>query len=121
MRHLFRWFGIYMFKCDDCEHRFKAVIYRPKNLFFAKCSRCHRMDLSRWTREYYSPGLVTRVMLALGAKAVRCEYCRHNFWSFRLVREKFSKAKRFARSQVVVAVEDAANTVSEDNRVQTNL
>jgi len=45
-------------------------------------------------------------MLAIGAKPVRCEYCRNNFWSFRLVREKFSKELRAARSQVVIPVDD---------------
>jgi hypothetical protein len=63
------------------------------------------MDLSRWTREFYNAPFLTRLMLGLGAKPVRCEYCRNNFWSFRLVREKFSKEKRAARSQIVVPVE----------------
>lgn len=76
---------------------------------YAKCPCCHRMDLSRWTREFYSPGWVTRMMLAVGAKPVRCEYCRHNFWSFRFIRERFSKAKRFARSQIVTPVESDTN------------
>lgn len=70
------------------------------------------MDLSRWSRDYYNPRTLTRVMLAFGAKPVRCEYCRNNFWSFRLIREKFSKEKRFARSQVVIPVENTAD--SED-------
>jgi hypothetical protein len=80
-------------------------------IFFAKCPSCHRMDLSRWTREFYNPTTTTRFMLALSAKPVRCEYCRLNFWSFRLIREKFSKAKRFARSPIVVRVESDSNDV----------
>jgi len=43
-------------------------------------------------------------MLAFGATPARCEYCRNNFWSFRFIREKFSKEKRAARSHVVVPV-----------------
>ena len=39
---------------------------------------------------------------------MRCEYCRNNFWSFRFIQEKFSKEKRFARSQVVIPVESPA-------------
>jgi hypothetical protein len=78
------------------------------------------MDLGRWTREFYSPTFITRVMLAVGAKAVRCEYCRNNFWSFRFVREKFSKAKRVARSQVVIPVEEVVRETTEaDQSVRT--
>ncbi|MBM3753762.1 MAG: hypothetical protein FJW38_07255 [Acidobacteria bacterium] len=43
-------------------------------------------------------------MLAIGADPIRCEYCRNNFWSFRFIREKFSKEKRAARSRVSIPV-----------------
>jgi len=65
------------------------------------------MDLSRWSRDYYNPPTFTRWMLGIGATPVRCEYCRNNFWSFRFIREKFSKEKRAARSEVVVPVRRA--------------
>jgi len=100
-----RLFGIYHFRCEACSHLFRSSIHRLRHLFFAKCPSCHRMDLSRWSREYYSPALLTRIMLSIGAKPVRCEYCRNNFWSLRFIREKFDKVKRFARSQVVIPVE----------------
>ena len=101
LRKFLNIFGIYHFRCEDCGHLFKANISDWGNLLFAKCPSCHRMDLSRWSRDYYSPGSLTRAMLNFGAKPLRCEYCRNNFWSFCVVKEKFSKAKRFARSQVV--------------------
>ncbi|MBM3768938.1 MAG: hypothetical protein FJW32_26455 [Acidobacteria bacterium] len=62
------------------------------------------MDLSRWSRDYYNPSTLTRWMLAIGAAPIRCEYCRNNFWSFRFIREKFSREKRAARSHVAVPV-----------------
>lgn len=105
MRKFFRIFGIYLFRCEDCGHLFRSSIQRVRYFLYAKCPKCHRMDLSRWTREFYNAPFLTRFMLGLGAKPVRCEYCRNNFWSFRLVREKFSKEKRAARSQIVVPVE----------------
>ena len=108
LRKVLHLFGIYHFRCDDCDHLFRANIHTIAHIIFAKCPCCHRMDLSRWSREYYSPTLLTRAMLALGAKPVRCEYCRNNFWSFRFIQEKFSKEKRFARSQVVTPVESPA-------------
>lgn len=113
MRKFFRIFGIYLFRCEDCGHLFRSSIQRVRNIFYAKCPMCHRMDLSRWTREFYNAPFLTRFMLGCGAKPVRCEYCRNNFWSFRFVREKFSKEKRAARSQVIIPVEsEARGTVS---------
>jgi hypothetical protein len=98
-------FGVYSFRCEACGHFFRDSIQRFWHVFYAKCSMCHRMDLSRWTREFYNAPFLTRFMLGLGAKPVRCEYCRNNFWSFRMVRERFSREKRAARSQVVIPVE----------------
>lgn len=106
MGRVLRIIGVYAFRCEMCSAHFSASINSLRHVLWAKCNRCHRMDLSKWSREYYSPALLTRMMLAIGAKAVRCEYCRNNFWSFRLVREEFSKQKRAARSQVVIPVED---------------
>lgn len=108
VRRFLRIFGIYLFRCEDCGHSFQSNIHSLRRLFYARCPTCHRMDLSRWSREYYSPGLTTRLMLAIGAKPVRCEYCRNNFWSYRPVREKFSREKRAARSQVVTPAETPA-------------
>ena len=107
LRRLLRIFGVYHFRCEDCGYGFKSSLHNLSHLIYAKCPTCHRMDLSRWSREYYSPGFLTRFMLSIGASPIRCEYCRNNFWSFRRVREKFSKEKRSARSQVVIPVEPA--------------
>src|SRR5215212_5960132 len=88
LRRLLRVLGLYYFRCEACGHGFRSNIHRISTAFFAKCPTCHRMDLGRWTREFYNPGFWTRVMLTMGAKPVRCEYCRYNFWSFRIVRER---------------------------------
>jgi DNA-directed RNA polymerase subunit RPC12/RpoP len=104
IRTLLKIFGIYTFRCQSCQSTFQRNIGALQNLAFAKCSLCHRMDLSRWSRDYYNPSTWTKLMLAFGAKPVRCEYCRNNFWSFRLVKEKFSKEKRAARSRVIIPV-----------------
>lgn len=101
MRRVMHVFGVYSFRCEDCDSLFNSRISAFRHIIFAKCPTCHRMDLGRWSREFYSPRTLTKVMLAIGANPIRCEYCRNNFWSFRLVREKFSKEKRMARSHVV--------------------
>jgi len=102
-------FGVYRFRCESCQHLFRSRISKMRYVFYAKCPCCHRMDLSRWSRDYYNPPTLTRWMLALGADPIRCEYCRHNFWSFRWVREKFCRQKRAARSQVVIPTSDSAD------------
>lgn len=109
LRKVLRAFGIYHFRCEQCGHLFKSNIHRLRHIIYAKCPSCHRMDLSRWTRDYYNPPFLTRLMLALGADPIRCEYCRNNFWSYRKVREKFSREKRAARSTVIIPVEPPAD------------
>ena len=93
-------FGFYPMRCGSCKTRFSSRIWNWANALWAKCDRCHRMDLSRWSPNRYSSPLKTRVALSFGAKAVRCEYCRNNFASFRPVKEEFSSRKRSDRSLV---------------------
>ena len=120
LRKVLHMFGIYHFRCEACGHRFRSNIHSLRRLIFANCPTCHRMDLSHWSRDYYSPGWLTRLMLSIGAKPVRCEYCRNNFWSFRFIREKFSRVKRFARSHVVTPVElESQNVKPKKRQVKT--
>jgi hypothetical protein len=65
-------------------------------MFFARCPRCWRMDLNRWSEDDYWVPAFTRFKLRLGGSPFRCEYCRTNFVSFRprLERFSFSKHKR---------------------------
>lgn len=52
-------------------------------LFYAKCPKCHELDLRDWQEKYNYPAWYKRAMLFLGAKRQRCEQCRYNFVSFR--------------------------------------
>jgi endogenous inhibitor of DNA gyrase (YacG/DUF329 family) len=107
--------GLFAFRCQDCDHRFRASIWRARQALYAKCSRCHRMDLSKWNTEHYNPPFWTRVMVACGAKAVRCEYCRHNFWSFRRVKMSFNILKRFERSPIVIPAFDESPSIEAED------
>lgn len=78
-----RWLGIRPLRCRDCRLRFVARTLRPEEARYARCPRCWRMDLSRWSLEDYRPSAFSRLLLRLGANRWRCEYCRHNFVSFR--------------------------------------
>jgi hypothetical protein len=57
---------------------------------YARCPRCYRQELTKWTPHYYSPTRWTRFLLKIGAHARRCPVCRCNFASFKPPKEDFS-------------------------------
>lgn len=98
------WLGRYQLRCKDCQHRFAARVWKLADLRYARCPKCYRMDLSTWTEEHYLPKFVTLTRLRLGAKRLRCEYCRFNFAGFRPVKQRY-KRKRSGRSAPVEGAE----------------
>jgi hypothetical protein len=54
------------------------------------------MDLSVWSEESYRTTLSNRLLLTIGAKPYRCEYCRCNFVSFRFRKEKYRSRRQVA-------------------------
>ena len=81
--HVTRAAGVYRLRCQDCRKRFPAGVWLIQDLFYAKCSKCYRMDLSDWDEKYRYPPSYLRALLYVGAKGHRCPSCRHNFVSFR--------------------------------------
>ena len=104
--HIAQLVGYNPFRCTTCEQRFHIRIWSFQHLIYAKCPRCHRMDLSRWSTTRYNASAGTNIRIALGAKPVRCEYCRCNFDSWKAVKEQFSYSKRAERSQVLTPVSE---------------
>ena len=90
--------GIYPCRCRQCGARFSAELWTLAALRYARCPNCLRTDLGEWSELYFHPGWKNRLKLRLGAKPYRCEFCRYNFASFRLLRERFSWHKRRAQS-----------------------
>ena len=80
-------------RCLDCKTRFIASTLDLKDLFFARCPLCFRMDLNVWTGKNYKPPFRMAFLLLFGAHKWRCEYCRHNFVSFRNRKEVFTFAR----------------------------
>jgi hypothetical protein len=66
---------------------------------FARCPRCWREDLSRWSRNDYHASFLTDLLLRLGANPYRCEYCRVNFTSFRKRKERYVPKRRKHRDK----------------------
>jgi hypothetical protein len=78
-------------RCVDCNTRFIASTFVWRDLFFAHCPICRRMDLNGWSGKTYTPPFFwVGFMTALGALKWRCEYCRINFASFRRRKEVFT-------------------------------
>jgi DNA-directed RNA polymerase subunit RPC12/RpoP len=82
--------GISPLQCGDCGAEFVARTWTPAVITHSRCPKCLRMDLSTWTDEQYWPSEFMKLQLRLGAHRYRCEYCRHNFVSFRPRMERFS-------------------------------
>lgn len=77
-------------RCLDCRTRFVAKTFVPSDFIYASCPRCGRMDLNSWSPAVHTPRAWVDFKVKLGAKRLRCEYCRLNFASFRSVKEPFS-------------------------------
>lgn len=87
-------------RCRDCQERFFAPLIVWRDLLYARCPVCRRMDLNAWTGKTYThPPFWVAFKAALGAKKWRCEYCRLNFASFRKRKEvfTFSRWRKFGQ------------------------
>ena len=89
--HIVRLFGYMQIRCKDCDRRFTSSIWDLPNIFYAKCPRCYRLDLSTWTTHYYHAPARWHFYMKLGARRRRCEYCRHNFLSWRPAKLKYKR------------------------------
>ncbi|MGE5645867.1 MAG: hypothetical protein ACM336_08760 [Acidobacteriota bacterium] len=86
--------GIRPLRCRDCRTRFIERTWRLSAIRYARCPRCWREDLTRWSLNDYCPPAGVRLLLSLGAHPFRCAYCRVNFVSFRRRRLKYVRNKQ---------------------------
>lgn len=78
-------------RCQDCNARFIAKTFRWRDLHWARCPVCRRVDLNGWTGNNYVPEYFwTGFKIQFGAARYRCEYCRLNFSSFGKRKEIFT-------------------------------
>lgn len=87
---LAEYLGTFRLRCLDCGYNYDQK-WKFKDYLYAKCPRCLRMDLTYWSEQYYRAPLSITWKIAFGAKRIRCEACRHNFASFRLLKQKYKK------------------------------
>jgi hypothetical protein len=110
-----KFFGIYPIVCRICDFRFTESVWLARDLFFARCPRCYRMDLSTWSESYYQAKASFKILMGFGAKRVRCDACRVNFVSFRRVKEP-SKAYKSGRYDVELPDNEATDESDPQSR-----
>jgi len=82
--------GVSRMRCRRCSNRWQTSAWANRSWKYARCPRCFRQELTKWTAQYYSPTRWTRLLLKMGASPRRCPACRCNFASFRPQKEDFS-------------------------------
>jgi hypothetical protein len=96
--------GLLPWRCLDCRTRFYARRVPLRYIHYAHCPRCGSLQVYRIRRKKLDSGLEARLATLLGARALRCDYCRHNFASWRLL---WPSAEAQADEQVNVSATGA--------------
>jgi len=86
--HLLGFGGVLPWRCGACEVRFYARALPVRNHFYAHCRNCGNLELQRIAAEHV-PGMMAMFWRVLRIPALRCEPCRHKFFSVKpLMREE---------------------------------
>ena len=91
--YLFSVVGVLPWRCSECETRFYERAFPLRHLFYAHCAICGNFDLQRIAPERI-PGLLPVVGRFLRLPALRCEPCRHKFFSVRPLKHVQSAERR---------------------------
>ena len=82
--------GTSLLRCRRCNNRWETSVWANGSWRYARCPRCYRQELTKWTMEHYNPARWTKFLLRIGASALRCPACRCNFASFKPRRGHFA-------------------------------
>jgi hypothetical protein len=74
--------GLIPWRCLRCELRFRARPLPVSHWRYAHFSICGNLDLQRISPEYV-PGTLGFIGRLLGLPSLRCDPCRHKFFSIR--------------------------------------
>jgi hypothetical protein len=80
--YLFSAVSIVPWRCEECGARFHASPMPFRRLFYAHCAICGNHGLQQISGEHV-PGITSVVGRLLRLPALRCEPCRHKFFSVR--------------------------------------
>jgi hypothetical protein len=85
--YLFSVAGILPWRCQSCATRFHARLMPFRTFFYAHCGICGNLELQRIAAGRV-PGATATLWRMLGLPALRCEPCRHKFFSVRPLRHE---------------------------------
>jgi len=85
--YLFGFVGILPWRCASCGARFHARLMPFRTFFYAHCGICGNLALRRISAARV-PGGTAILGRILGLPALRCEPCRHRFFSMRPLRRE---------------------------------
>jgi hypothetical protein len=85
--YLFSVAGVLPWRCEGCGVRFRARHSPLRNMVYAHCRICGNLELQRISPEHV-PGMMTFVWRLLGLASLRCEPCRHKFFTVRPLRRE---------------------------------
>jgi hypothetical protein len=74
-------------RCKNCHMRFRARLLPLRILFYAHCANCGNLQLQRISPEHVRGAAATFGRI-LRLPALRCDPCRHKFFSVRPLRHE---------------------------------
>jgi hypothetical protein len=86
--------GIIPWRCQECESRFHARSLPFRYLLYAHCSICGNLDLKKISPEHV-PGALSFAGRFMRIPALRCEPCRHKFFTVRPLNENGRRMEEF--------------------------
>jgi len=85
--HLLGFAGVLPWRCESCEARFHARTMPLRLLFYAHCAICGNFELQRISADRV-PHRTAIFWRILRLPALRCDPCRHKFFSVRPLRRE---------------------------------
>jgi hypothetical protein len=93
--------GVLPWRCENCEGRFRARPSPLRNIVYAHCRICGNLELQRISPEHV-PGMMAFFGRLLGLPSLRCEPCRHKFFTVRPLRRE-EAVETAAQRQIAIA------------------
>jgi hypothetical protein len=78
--------GVYPWRCQHCHSRFYSRLMPLSFMFRAHCPHCGNLEVRRISPEFVNTPL-GGVWRRLNIPALRCDPCRHKYFSILPVRE----------------------------------
>ncbi|HEY4977984.1 MAG TPA: hypothetical protein VII25_02345 [Candidatus Acidoferrum sp.] len=89
--HIVSLFGVYPWRCTDCQARFHSRLMPLSHLFRAHCPYCGNLDLRRISPDFVDSPFAMLCRL-FRVPALRCDPCRHKYFSILPLKETDEQA-----------------------------